>query len=383
MKQICLLGATGSIGDSTLDVVRQHPERFQVQALAAASNWKKAAELVREFGVQKVAMWNAEAAAALQKELNMPVGQGMEGLLELVEYEKVDTVVNALVGAVGCLPTIRSIEKSHLVALANKETLVMAGDVIRRKLEEFPRAEITPIDSEHSAVFQALAGRPVEEVESIQLTASGGPFRELPAEKFADITLEQALKHPTWSMGPKITIDSATMMNKGLEVIEAYYLFGVDFDQIEVVVHPQSIIHSMVQFRDGSLMAQLGAPDMKIPIIHALSEPERPYLQTERAKLSEIGKLTFFAPDFARFPCLRLAYEAGRAGGTKPAILNAANEEMVAAFLEEKIAFTDIPLGNEWVLNQIENLSEPSLDDILTADAQARALAQSYIQGVR
>jgi len=380
MKSLCLLGATGSIGDSTLDVVRQHPEKFAISALAANSSWEKTAALAREFDVKKLTMWDPASAEKLSKEIGLPVYSGMDGLLQLIEESDADCLLNALVGSVGCLPTIKAIELGMEVALANKETLVMAGPVIAEKLKDHPQSALVPIDSEHNAIFQCLAGRPSAEIEQLQLTASGGPFRELPAEEFAQITVERALKHPTWSMGPKITIDSATLMNKGLEVIEAHYLFEIPFEQIQVVVHPQSIVHSLVQFRDGSLMAQLGAPDMKIPILYALSHPERPSLKTDRVRLGELGQLQFFAPDTKKFRCLHLAYEAGKAGGTAPAVLNAANEILVAAFLENKIGFLDIPAGIEEILSATSHVSSPDLQTILEHDRQTRVKSQEWIR---
>lgn len=380
MKNICLLGATGSIGDSTIDVVNQHPKEFKIVALAAHSNWKKMAKIAKDHSVTNLCMWDETAAKELSKELNCKVLVGMEGLLELVSLKEVDVMLNALVGSVGCLPTIKAIENSKYIALANKETLVMGGPVIKQKLAEHPEVIITPIDSEHNAIFQSLAGRPVSEVENIQLTASGGPFREYPKEKFEDISLEQALNHPTWNMGPKVTLDSASLMNKGLEVIEAHFLFDVAYENIKVVVHPQSIIHSMVQFRDGSLIAQLGAPDMRIPIQNALTSPERLKLDTKRVSLPELAQLTFFDPDFDKFPCLKLAFEAGKQGGTMPAVLNAANEILVGAFLKKEIGFMDIPRGVENVLSSINNIKTPSLEDILDVDKHARALATELLK---
>jgi 1-deoxy-D-xylulose-5-phosphate reductoisomerase len=301
----------------------------------------------------------------------------MEGLLEQTSLAEVDVVVNGLVGSIGCLPTMRALEKGKRVGLANKETLVMAGTVVEEVLLANPNSKLLPIDSEHSAIFQCLQDRPVEEIETIQLTASGGPFRTLDKSEFKNITVERALKHPTWSMGPKITIDSATLMNKGLEVLEAHFLFHVPFDQIDVVVHPGSIVHSMVQFRDGSLMAQLGAPDMKVPIQYALSYPERWPLNVDRVSLPELGRLEFYQPDTDKFPCLRLAYEAGKRSGTAPAILNAANEILVPAFLEHKISFLDIPKKLEKALENLSIVDNPNLEQVLAADETAREWARN------
>ncbi len=380
IQKVCLLGATGSIGDSTIGVIAQHPERFALHSLAAHSNWKKVAEIAAHHELRKICLFDETAAAELQKALGRPVLTGMDGLLELVSDPEADIVVNGLMGSVGCLPTLRAVEHGKLIALANKETMVMAGPVIQDALDANPRARITPVDSEHNAIFQCLADRPGSEVEKILLTASGGPFREWPAHRFADITVKDALNHPVWSMGRKITIDSASLMNKGLEVIEAHFLFRTPYEQIQVVVHPQSMVHSMVQFRDGSLMAQLGAPDMKIPIQCAMTWPERLALDTRRIDLAALGQLTFAAPDFGKFPCLGLAYQAGKAGGIQPAMLNAANEILVAAFLEERIGFLDIPKGIESCLAHARPVSgRLTLPQALEADTLARELAKEYI----
>lgn len=380
MKQVCLLGATGSIGTSTIGVLKQHPERFRLYAVAANRNWKSVAKIAHEMDVERFCMFDESAARELSKELGRPVLTGMEGLCELSSDPNVDIVLNALMGSVGCLPTLSAIRASKHIALANKETLVMAGEVITDALRENPKACLTPVDSEHNAIFQCLADRPKTEVENLQITASGGPFREWPFERFKDISVEDALNHPVWSMGRKITIDSASMMNKGLEVIEAHFLFDIPYEQIQVVVHPQSRVHSLVQFRDGSLMAQLGAPDMKIPIQVALTWPERISLETERLDLAEIGKLTFFNPDLEKFRCLALAMECGKRGGLYTAMMNAANEVLVGAFLERKIGFMDIPAGVEKVVEKTPTVSGTlDLDTILSADKEARRLASSLI----
>lgn len=380
MKQVCLLGATGSIGTSTIGVLKQHPERFRLYAVAANRNWKSVAKIAHEMDVERFCMFDESAARELSKELGRPVLTGMEGLCELSSDPNVDIVLNALMGSVGCLPTLSAIRASKHIALANKETLVMAGEVITDALRENPKACLTPVDSEHNAIFQCLADRPKTEVENLQITASGGPFREWPFERFKDISVEDALNHPVWSMGRKITIDSASMMNKGLEVIEAHFLFDIPYEQIQVVVHPQSRVHSLVQFRDGSLMAQLGAPDMKIPIQVALTWPERISLETERLDLAEIGKLTFFNPDLEKFRCLALAMECGKRGGLYTSMMNAANEVLVGAFLERKIGFMDIPAGVEKVVEKTPTVSGTlDLDTILSADKEARRLASSLI----
>lgn len=372
VKNIALLGATGSIGASALKVVRRHKDRFRVAGVAIGSKVDLLLPILEEFEVLLAVVFDPAAAEKLSKAWKGRVIAGMDGLLELVADPSVDYVLNGLVGSIGVRPTLEAIRRGKSVGLANKESMVMAGDLINAALREHPGSELVPIDSEHSAIFQCLAGRPVDEVDFVQLTASGGPFRERPAETFAAITKADALKHPTWVMGEKITIDSATLMNKGLEVIEAHQLFGVDFDRVKVVVHPSSIVHSLVQFRDGSLMAQLGCPDMCVPILYALAHPERLALETPRLDLATVGKLEFFPPDLGKFPCLRLAYEAGRRGGTAPAVLNAANEAAVDLFLREKIPFVKIPALLEDVLGRASIVPLDSLETAVAADQWAR-----------
>jgi 1-deoxy-D-xylulose-5-phosphate reductoisomerase len=362
-------------------VILQHSDIFNLYAVAANSSVAKVAEIVRKFKVERVCMFDPNAAKELEKELGMPVLAGMEGLCELAADPKADIIINALMGAVGCLPTITAIEHGKHVALANKETMVMAGPVIWDKLAENPKSFITPIDSEHSAIFQCLSGRPEKEVEFLEITASGGPFREWPIEKFESITVADALNHPVWSMGKKITIDSASMMNKGLEVLEAHFLFHIPYEQIKVVVHPQSMVHSLVQFRDGSLMAQLGAPDMRIPIQVALTWPDRLPLETKRLDLPTLAKLTFFEPDFNKFRCLALAFEAGRRGGIVPAMMNAANEVLVDAFLKGNLKFTDIPKHVETIMKGAPTVTgHLTLDQVLEADVEARKLTAALIK---
>lgn len=312
IQNIVLLGATGSIGASTLSVVREHPDRFRIVGLAAHSRTEEFCAIAREFPKARLALFDETSAAKAQTLLGRPVATRMDGLLELVSDLEATTLVNGLVGSIGCLPTMEAIRRGLRVCLANKETLVMAGEIINRLLDEHPRASLWPIDSEHSALLQCLGGRPTTEVESLVLTASGGPFRELPADQFASITVEQALRHPTWTMGPKITIDSSTLFNKGLEVIEAHHLFRLGYDQIKVLVHPGSHVHSLVQFQDGALMAQLGTPDMRLPILYSLVAPERVTLSGDRLDLAALGQLRFQSPDHDRFPALGLAYRAGR-----------------------------------------------------------------------
>ena len=382
MKNVVLLGATGSIGTSSVDVIQQHSDIFNLYAVAANSSVEKVAEIVRKYNVERVCMFNEAAAKELESVLGRKVLAGMDGLCELAADPKADIIINALMGAVGCLPTITAIEHGKHVALANKETMVMAGPVIWDKLAENPKSFITPIDSEHSAIFQCLEGGKREhEVEFLEITASGGPFREWPIEKFENITVADALNHPVWSMGKKITIDSASMMNKGLEVLEAHFLFHIPYDQIKVVVHPQSMVHSLVQFRDGSLMAQLGAPDMRIPIQVALTWPDRLKLETKRLDLPTLAKLTFFEPDFNKFRCLALAFEAGRRGGIVPSMMNAANEVLVDRFLKGNLKFTDIPKYVEMVMDKAPNVTgHLSLEQVLEADKEARLMTEGFLK---
>lgn len=382
MKNVVLLGATGSIGTSSVDVIHQHSDIFNLYAVAANSSVEKVAEIVRKYNVERVCMFNEAAAKELESVLGKKVLAGMDGLCELAADPKADIIINALMGAVGCLPTITAIEHGKHVALANKETMVMAGPVIWDKLAENPKSFITPIDSEHSAIFQCLEGGKREsEVEFLEITASGGPFREWPIEKFENITVADALNHPVWSMGKKITIDSASMMNKGLEVLEAHFLFHIPYDQIKVVVHPQSMVHSLVQFRDGSLMAQLGAPDMRIPIQVALTWPDRLKLETKRLDLPTLAKLTFFEPDFNKFRCLALAFDAGRRGGVVPAMMNAANEVLVDRFLKGNLKFTDIPKYVEMVMDKAPNVTgHLSLEQVLEADKEARLMTEGFLK---
>ncbi|SOD16113.1 1-deoxy-D-xylulose 5-phosphate reductoisomerase [Fibrobacter sp. UWB16] len=382
MKNVVLLGATGSIGTSSVDVIHQHSDIFNLYAVAANSSVEKVAEIVRKYNVERVCMFNETAAKELEGVLGKKVLAGMDGLCELAADPKADIIINALMGAVGCLPTITAIEHGKHVALANKETMVMAGPVIWDKLAENPKSFITPIDSEHSAIFQCLEGGKREhEVEFLEITASGGPFREWPIEKFEKITVADALNHPVWSMGKKITIDSASMMNKGLEVLEAHFLFHIPYDQIKVVVHPQSMVHSLVQFRDGSLMAQLGAPDMRIPIQVALTWPDRLKLETKRLDLPTLAKLTFFEPDFNKFRCLALAFEAGRRGGIVPSMMNAANEVLVDRFLKGNLKFTDIPKYVEMVMEKAPNVTgHLSLEQVLEADKEARLMTEGFLK---
>lgn len=378
MKAITLLGSTGSIGTQTLDIVREYPDQFRVVGLAAGRNAELLAQQVREFRPEIVAICDEtqvetvrEAIADLDKPPTLLVGE--EGVVEVARYGDSEAVVTGIVGCAGLLPTIAAIEAGKHIALANKETLIAGGPVVLPLIQKHG-VKLLPADSEHSAIFQCLQGVPEGGLRRILLTASGGAFRDLPVEKLASVTVADALKHPNWSMGRKITIDSATLMNKGLEVIEAHFLFGLDYDHIEIVIHPQSIIHSLIELEDTSVLAQLGLPDMRLPLLYAMSYPDRIPTQWERLDLVKCGQLTFREPDHQKYPCMRLAYAAGRAGGSMPAVLNAANEQAVELFLQEKIAFLDIPRLIEAVCDrhQSDNRSQPTLDDILAADRWAR-----------
>ena len=382
MKQLSILGSTGSIGRNTLSIVEKFPDRFGVTALAARSNVALLADQIVQFRPKVAVVFDQQTAGALKHLLpeNMPITIkfGSEGYCEAATLADVDTVVTAVVGAAGLLPTLAAIEAGKHIALANKETLVMAGDIVTRKAAE-ENVEILPVDSEHSAIFQCLSGNRRKDLDRILLTASGGPFLERKAEEFAAITAEDALKHPNWQMGAKITIDSATLMNKGLEVIEAKWLFGVSLDQIEVLVHPQSIVHSMVAYHDGSIMAQLGIPDMKGAIACALSWPERLPLQQALPDFSADGPLTFRKPDLDKFPCLALAYHAAETGGTMPAVLNAANEVAVEAFLQRQINFLQISEVVRRSMESHKTIAEPMLSEITDADSSARQTAREVI----
>ena len=373
MTNIAVLGSTGSIGRSSLEVIARFPGRFRVTTLTAHRNIDLLREQVACFRPDTVVVSDERTAEALRHHVNghTAVLTGDDGLIEAVTRPEVDVVVSALVGFAGLTPTLRAIEAGKDIALANKETLVVAGDLIMHAVREHG-VRLLPVDSEHSAILQCLQGEDAKGVSRLILTASGGPFRDMPWEHFSGITPAQALAHPTWRMGSKITIDSATLMNKGLEVIEAYWLFGLPADRIEVVVHPQSIIHSLVEFVDGSIKAQLGIPDMKIPIQYALTFPERGPSVSKRLDLVSLGTMTFFPPDMERFRCLGLAYQALRAGGTAPAVLNAANEVAVQLFLAEKISFQDIPGIIEDALAGHTPLMEATLEDLVRIDTQTR-----------
>jgi 1-deoxy-D-xylulose-5-phosphate reductoisomerase len=378
VKAITLLGSTGSIGTQTLDIVEHHPDKFRIVGLAAGSNVELLARQVQQFRPEIVAIGNdaklTEFKDAIANLDYRPIiVAGAAGTIEVAGYGDAQSVVTGIVGCAGLLPTIAAIKAGKDIALANKETLIAGGPVVLPLVEKHG-VKLLPADSEHSAIFQCLQGVPAGGLRRIILTASGGAFRDLPAEKLASVTISDALKHPNWSMGQKITIDSATLMNKGLEVIEAHYLFGVDYDNIDIVVHPQSIIHSLIEVQDTSVLAQLGWPDMRLPLLYAMSWPDRLPTNWEKFDLVKAGDLTFRAPDRAKYPCIDLAYAAGRAGGSMPAVLNAANEQAVALFLAEKIHFLDIPRLIEQVCDRhrVDFHPSPSLEDIIAADEWAR-----------
>ncbi|MCF8032184.1 MAG: 1-deoxy-D-xylulose-5-phosphate reductoisomerase [Desulfarculaceae bacterium] len=383
MKNLAILGSTGSIGLSTLEVIAAHRERFKVKSLAAARSVEALAAQAALVQPELLAVLDAEAADKLKSllpaGLKAKVVHGPQGYLEAAAGCGADMVVSAMVGAAGLLPTYAALKAGIDVALANKETLVAAGELVMAAAKE-SGAAIIPVDSEHSAIFQSLMGNPPEAVKRIWLTASGGPFRDHAPAQLAQVTPEMALDHPNWSMGPKITIDSATLMNKGLEVIEAHWLFGRGYDEITVVVHPQSVVHSLVEYVDGSFIAQLGQPDMKTPIAFALSYPQRLALDLPQLDLAQVASLTFTAPDLERFPALGLALAAGRAGGSAPAVLNAANEVAVGLFLHGKLGFTRIAACVQGVLEAHQTRPLNSVAAVLETDREARALARAWAE---
>ena len=375
-QRIAILGSTGSIGKQTLEVIREKKELFEAEVLTANNNWQLLVNQAIEFSPDSVVIANESHYHKVKEALApfpVKVYAGAEALEQVVQGDGVDTVVSALVGYSGLFPTISAIRAGKKVALANKETLVVAGEIVMRLADEF-HVPILPVDSEHSAIFQSLVGERAE-IEKILLTASGGPFLHTPVRKLKDVTVEDALRHPDWSMGAKVTIDSATMMNKGFEVIEARWLFGARPSQIEVLVHPQSVVHSMVEFADGAVKAQLGTPDMRLPIQYALTFPQRWPLEGERLDLARCGELTFREADPVKFPNLRLAYEALERGGNSCCVLNAANEVAVASFLGGRIGFLQITEVLERTLARVAFVREPGLDDLGASDAEARRVA--------
>lgn len=380
MKKIAILGSTGSIGTQTLEVARTNKD-LEITALAAGSNVKLLEEQIREFHPSLVAVWTEEKAKELKTkvaDLDVKIVTGMDGLLEVAEHPESEILVTAIVGMIGIRPTIAAMKAGKDIALANKETLVTAGHIIMPLAEECG-VKILPVDSEHSAIFQCLNGENRGRLHKILLTASGGPFRGRKKEELRDVQVEDALKHPNWSMGRKITIDSATLVNKGLEMMEARWLFGVEPENIQIVVQPKSIIHSMVEFVDGAVIAQLGTPDMKLPIQYALYYPDRRYLPGERLDFWSLNQITFEKPDMENFPGLRLAFEAARAGGSMPTVYNAANERAVALFLDRRIGFLDIPEIIESCMKAHRVIESPTVEQILTTEAETYEMIEGAL----
>jgi 1-deoxy-D-xylulose-5-phosphate reductoisomerase len=380
VKKISLLGATGSIGTQTLDVIREHPAEFALTAISTGQNIDLTRKIITEFNPELVSVQTADDYNTLKAEFpSTKFTFGEEGLIEAAVYHNADILVNAVLGSVGLNPTLQAIENGKTIAIANKETLVTAGHLVMEAAEK-NQVSLLPVDSEHSAIFQALQGEREKNIESLILTASGGSFRDRTREQLENVTVEEALNHPNWSMGAKITIDSATMMNKGLEVIEAHWLFHMPYEKIDVLLHKESIIHSMVEFHDSSIIAQLGTPDMRVPIQFALTYPDRlPRSSGNRLNLAQIGKLHFQEMDLERFRCLEFAYTAGKQGGTMPTVLNAANEAAVAAFLEGKIRFLQIEDLIEKALSNHRAIEHPSLSVIQEVDKETRQYVRSLL----
>lgn len=381
MKLVSLLGATGSIGVQTLDVIASHPDQFKLSTMSVGKNIQAAEEIILKFKPEICAVQNEEDAKTLRTKVDTStkIVSGMDGLIEAAVSTSSTVVVNAVIGSVGLLPTLKAIEAKKTIALANKETLVTAGHLVMEKAKEH-NVTVLPVDSEHSAIYQCLNGEDTNRVEKLILTASGGSFRDKTREELKHVTVQEALNHPNWSMGAKITIDSATMMNKGLEVIEAHWLFSFDYSKIDVILHKESIIHSMVEFVDTSIIAHLGQPDMRVPIQYALTYPDRLELVNgKRLNLWEVGKLHFQRMDYDRFKCLKLAFEAGIAGGLMPTVLNAANEKAVELFLNGHINFLEIEDMIERALQRLSNVSNPDLETIQETDKRAREYVESLL----
>jgi 1-deoxy-D-xylulose-5-phosphate reductoisomerase len=380
LKKVSLMGATGSIGLQTLDVIREHPEEFKLTAMSVGKNIEKARKMIMEFSPRLVSVQYKEDAESLSREFpsSIKILHGEEGLVEVACHQDADVLVNAVLGSVGLYPTLQAIEAGKTIAIANKETLVTAGHLVMEAAKR-KGTSLLPVDSEHSAIFQALQGEKQKNIEKLIITASGGSFRDRTRDELVGVTVHEALNHPNWSMGAKITIDSASMMNKGLEVIEAHWLFDMPYDQISVVQHRESIIHSMIQFHDSSVMAQLGTPDMRVPIQYALTYPDRFHRPGKRLDLVEIGKLHFEEMDLDRFRCLAFAYDAGRIGGSMTTVLNAANEASVALFLDNKISFLDIERNIEKAMNAHKVIHKPDLETIYEIDLHTRRLVSSWL----
>ena len=381
IKNIAILGSTGSIGTQTLDIIEEYPDKFHASVLTAGNNWELLAKQARKFKPSVVVIANTEAYPKLKEALSdlpIEVAAGPAAIADATTLPEVDTVVTAMVGYSGLIPTVAAINAGKRIALANKETLVVAGEVITSMLKN-SKSDIIPVDSEHSAIFQCLVGEKTSQARKILLTASGGPFRTLSKEQLENVTVADALNHPNWDMGAKVTIDSASMMNKGFEMIEAHWLFGCPAEKIEVVVHPQSIVHSMVEFNDGSIKAQLGVPDMHLPIRYALGYPERLSTDTPGLSLAQYSHLTFEAPDYDKFPLLSYAFEAIKSGGNMPCILNAANEKGVASFLKGRIKFTDMPKLVKATMEKTPFIASPSLEDLISTNTAALAIADEWL----
>ena len=379
MKYLSILGSTGSIGTQTLEIIRQYPNEFKVAGLTTNKNSDLLLKQIKEFKPKAVAIMDKSKVDDLLNFSTCQVYSGIEGLNKIAILQEADTVVNALVGSVGIEPTYHVIRAKKNIALANKETLVAAGSVIMEEVKK-SNASLMPIDSEHSAIFQCLTGENIKEVNKVTITCSGGPFKNYTKQQLENVIVQDALKHPTWNMGSKITIDSATLMNKGFEVIEAYWLYGIDYEKIKIVIHPQSIIHSLVEFVDNSVIAQLGLPDMKIPIQYALTYPKRFQSLSMPLDLIKIKNLDFKKPDFDMFPCLKYAYEAGITGGTLPAVMNAANEAAVYAFLDNKIRFLDIQRLIKKMMNEHNVIKNPTLKEILEIDKKTKEGTKNIIE---
>jgi len=374
MQRISILGSTGSIGTNALDVVSRFPDKFKLSSLSAHSNIKLLSQQVNRFSPKSVSVVNIDKAREFRKKFknrNIRIYEGEEGLCDMLRQEKIDSVVVGIVGSSALLPILTALDNVKRIALANKEALVMAGSIIMKKAKK-KNVQILPVDSEHSAIFQCIASNNDSDIKKIYLTSSGGPLRATPKKDFKNITLKKAINHPKWKMGKKISIDSATMMNKGLEVIEAHHLFGVDVDRIEVLIHPETVIHSMVEFIDGSIISHMGKCDMRMPIQYALTYPSRYTSPVKSIAFSKLKAVHFFSPDFKKFPCLQMAYDIAKEGGTYPCVLNASNEIVVGEFLKKRIKFIDIPKAIDKVLKKHKSIKNPSLKDILEADKWAR-----------
>ncbi|MFH1663221.1 MAG: 1-deoxy-D-xylulose-5-phosphate reductoisomerase [archaeon] len=379
MKKLSILGSTGSIGSQTLDVIKQHPKEFRVLGLAAYNETQKILEQIKEFKPEKVCLYDEKAAEELGKKTSIEVVSGMKGLKEIAAMQEIEQTIVSVVGAIGIEPTMHAIKKGKNIALANKETLVAAGEPVIKEVKK-KGIVLMPIDSEHSAIFQCLNGEERKKVSKVIITCSGGPFRGKKISEYYNASPEQALGHPTWSMGAKITIDSSTLMNKGLEVLEAKWLYGLSLEEIEVIIHPQSLIHSMIEFVDGSIMAQIGTHDMRTPIQYALTYPKRLSNNFPRLDLIQAKQMSFEKPDYENFPCLGFAFEAGKKQGTLAAAMNAANEVAVHAFLNKKIKYGKIPEIIKQVMNEHKNKLHPEIETVLEEDKKARKAAEKIIE---